>query len=811
MMTTKKRRNLPVTTFLISSVFLSIVLPALAGPAGSYASPRALIARHEDDGEHDDAHIHMDMDMDMLGEDQNLSIESEIENVNEHTHPTGIAAAADAYHEIIDSINTSATSAISTSTSTATSGSHSDKHHHDHAAKPLSSPKSSSGHDHNHGSHTPAKVKLDDQAIHALHYFPPTYLDVDFKLDNDSAIFGEEFDEHWDVGALESHKGLKALHALLYYGAYFGLLPISLALRAADHPSHYLANVVFLVTALLGWLAGKAYKAAQENRYDGAVHESFATLLLLVSIGLTIIDSLEVVKRAITFSKKSHDKSWSAFVREVLSSEKADEEDETWPMNRYEMIGLVDEEHDDENQVVFALGDDEDGDENEHEQEDEERHRHMHGEPDEIENLPHYNQERGGRKPRRPSLLIRQWTPPSRNSTGSEGTLHDTPGTSSSNNSFTHKSQNNKVGAYDAHPHENQQQGQGQGQGREHEHGEGVRQGHEEDHVEPIWSRQRSKGWKRATEILLTVIRRSQVVFAYVVFLTEFTEYTGMCRAGLINSCAAHYIKGSIFFWYGVLTFGRYLGAYADLGWAWNKRPGGTGISAEMVECAVIFTYGVTNTWMERFGSSPSDPYTVKQVQHISIAVMFWFAGLSGMLLESRWVRKVMGSFISGGRRDVHEPPTYAFSYNPLPALVIGVTGLAMAAHHQEYVFQVQIHSLWGTLLAGGSLFRFLTYFFLFLRPPVESTLPSRPPTEILTSFGYAAGGIVFMLSNEEIAWAAMRAGWDDMMAFLNFTIALTCAVFCWGVIVMAIKGWAGMRMIRSRSRSKRNNLRTFA
>lgn len=118
-----------------------------------------------------------------------------------------------------------------------------------------------------------------------------------------------------------------------------------------------------------------------------------------------------------------------------------------------------------------------------------------------------------------------------------------------------------------------------------------------------------------------------------------------------------------------------------------------------------------------------------------------------------------------------------------------------MAAHHQNYVFQVSIHSLWGILLAGGSVFRMLTYFFLFLRPPVESELPSRPPTEILTSFGWAAGGIVFMLSNEEITFAAMRTGYDDMMAFLNFTIALTSAIFCWEVLVMGVKGWAVGRM----------------
>ena len=111
---------------------------------------------------------------------------------------------------------------------------------------------------------------------------------------------------------------------------------------------------------------------------------------------------------------------------------------------------------------------------------------------------------------------------------------------------------------------------------------------------------------------------------------------------------------------FGLLTFGRYLGAYADCGWAWNKRPSATGArggsssskrsaawrrnmpSAEFVECLVIFIYGASNTWMERFGAQPGDPYTIKQIQHISIAVMFWFAGLMGMLLETKFIRNML-------------------------------------------------------------------------------------------------------------------------------------------------------------------------
>lgn len=37
----------------------------------------------------------------------------------------------------------------------------------------------------------------------------------------------------------------------------------------------------------------------------------------------------------------------------------------------------------------------------------------------------------------------------------------------------------------------------------------------------------------------------------------------------------------------------------------------------------------------------------------------------------------------------VAEPPSYSASFNPFPALVIGVTGAAMSAHAQRYLFQV--------------------------------------------------------------------------------------------------------------------------
>lgn len=319
--------------------------------------------------------------------------------------------------------------------------------------------------------------------------------------------------------------------------------------------------------------------------------------------------------------------------------------------------------------------------------------------------------------------------------------------------------------------------------------------------------------------MIYTTVSRGLVPLAFVIVYVAIAIYTGSCRRGYKNVCLAHGIKGAIFFWYGVLTFARYLGAFGEYGWAWNKRPTPENSthsraafwrrnmpSAEFVESLVIFLYGISNTWLERLGAKPGDPYTIKQIQHISIAVMFWFIGLIGMALESNKVRNILGYAVvhthpaaTPARANEDEveaqaqPPSYVQSFNPFPSLVIGVTGVAMAAHHQDYVYEVQIHILWGEMLAAFAFFRWLTYFFMWLRPPV-STLPSRPPTEALASFALCCGGLLFMLSNEEVSFAAMRADYADVMAVLNLAISLIALVFCWSFCLMVIKAWAFKR-----------------
>ena len=68
-----------------------------------------------------------------------------------------------------------------------------------------------------------------------------------------------------------------------------------------------------------------------------------------------------------------------------------------------------------------------------------------------------------------------------------------------------------------------------------------------------------------------------------------------------------------------------------------------------------------------------------------------------------------------------------------------------MSMHKQESMLSTMVHKQWGYLLAAFALFRLGTYFLMFLNPPT-SYIPTRPVTELLTSFCLICGGIVFMV-----------------------------------------------------------------
>lgn len=129
------------------------------------------------------------------------------------------------------------------------------------------------------------------------------------------------------------------------------------------------------------------------------------------------------------------------------------------------------------------------------------------------------------------------------------------------------------------------------------------------------------------------------------------------------------------------------------------------------------------------------------------------------MLIESTRVRGLLNTTVDEieTKHPYHDeeaekctpPETYEFSLNPFPALVILLLGIMMSSHTQSTMISSMVHRQWGNLLLGASFARGFTYVLMFLKPP-KSVFPSRPPTELLASFGLISGGIIFMAS---VSW----------------------------------------------------------
>lgn len=145
----------------------------------------------------------------------------------------------------------------------------------------------------------------------------------------------------------------------------------------------------------------------------------------------------------------------------------------------------------------------------------------------------------------------------------------------------------------------------------------------------------------RIFNTVYNVIDRIILPFGFLAITTGAVTFGGIMRGHEIFNGLAHFIKGAIFFWYGILTFGRYLGCWADLGWAWNKKPSASIVeswkarvpSGEFTESFVIFLYGASNMFLEHLGSW-GGKWSATDLEHVSISVMFFGGGLVSLAVE---------------------------------------------------------------------------------------------------------------------------------------------------------------------------------
>jgi hypothetical protein len=173
------------------------------------------------------------------------------------------------------------------------------------------------------------------------------------------------------------------------------------------------------------------------------------------------------------------------------------------------------------------------------------------------------------------------------------------------------------------------------------------------------------------------------------------------------------------------------------------------------------------------------------------------------MIVESTKMRDLLNSAVVSSQTDSNiyeqswqQPRQYRVSMNPMPALIIMLLGKMMSSHHQDSMLSTMIHGQWGGMFMGFALARGLTYITLYISPPT-SFLPSRPPTEIITSFCLIAGGITFVLSNKDTVAVLESYNLDAMFTF-TVTMGLTAILMAWTTVLVAIKGLAAQREGRS-------------
>ncbi|KAI4716928.1 hypothetical protein E4T48_06898 [Aureobasidium sp. EXF-10727] len=313
-----------------------------------------------------------------------------------------------------------------------------------------------------------------------------------------------------------------------------------------------------------------------------------------------------------------------------------------------------------------------------------------------------------------------------------------------------------------------------------------------------------------AFRVIFTLIERCMPVLGFVSLISGGVVFGGLYRERLIFSGMAHAVKGGIFFWYGILTLGRWMGAFADFGWAWNVKPQHPMVSrfaaglpsAEFVESFVIFLYGASNVFLEHLNAW-GKAWSAQDLEHISITIMFFGGGLMGMLIESDKVRNLFNTSVSTWQEEAtlfgdavekqcqewEVPKTYKTSLNPMPGLVIMLLGMSMSGHHQHSMVSTMLHRQWGTLFMGFAMARAATYVLLYLAPP-KSFFPSRPPTELVASFCLISGGMIFMGSSTD-AVSTIEGNGLDAMFFFTIAMGLTALVMSWAALCFALKGWA--------------------
>ncbi|KAG0337842.1 hypothetical protein BG000_004896 [Podila horticola] len=178
---------------------------------------------------------------------------------------------------------------------------------------------------------------------------------------------------------------------------------------------------------------------------------------------------------------------------------------------------------------------------------------------------------------------------------------------------------------------------------------------------------------------------KAHLVLAYIQITLGFIKLFEACPGQAFGQCISHIVMGSSFWWYGGIYIAYLVGSFPGV-----TRP-------EWYESVVMTVWGVINfSILHQWGTR----WSHADLQHTSLGLLWVGGGLLSLLIESKY----------------NPLAQFSIRKNPLPALLIILTGNAMGQHAQYYAFATTVHTFFGYCLMLGGACRLVQ---LGLRPAV--------------------------------------------------------------------------------------------
>ncbi|KAF9650068.1 hypothetical protein BDM02DRAFT_3155048 [Thelephora ganbajun] len=260
--------------------------------------------------------------------------------------------------------------------------------------------------------------------------------------------------------------------------------------------------------------------------------------------------------------------------------------------------------------------------------------------------------------------------------------------------------------------------------------------------------------------VLHGIVGRVYPIIGWTQMLFGAIAYMGYCRGGHLGQCLAHYIMGSGFIAYAIIMSIMLL-----VGERWLRRKGR---SPEFYDSLIITLWGIVNTFTEHRGNT----WSVKDMQHTILGVLWWTGGMLGLFLSRN------------GQRNV------------IPALIVIITGWAFGGHAQALMFSTMVHTMFGYTLAVAGITRIIEVCFIAHKDTtpspweedVNDTTPRQTPSSgisplrafrYLPPFFLVAGGLLFMSATDEETKYVHGTGMDHVTYILiMFSIAFFVYTF---------------------------------